>query len=689
MTRVDVVLVVVATVAAGLSFDRAFDLPVLLPVVAAAAAVPALLLVLADRWKRVRFAVRAVVHLGSAAALFVLVRGGALALLAVTLPAPPRPELLVVPAAVTWLGAAVGTGIALLRWRRGGPVALLPAAFALTGAALVGPGTRLDAAFAAVVGLCGAMRLLSSSGRRIRAGMALAALVAVAVGVSPVVAPYARQTPVDVRAAVPRALLPRAAVNPLDLVDGWLTDPDRVLFSAVTDRPVRYWRLAVLDSFDGEQWQPPSRYLWAGRGVPSPPSGAGTIHQTVTVDGLDGPFLPAVDRPDRIGAPVHAVDPDSGVLLARSPVRTGLAYTVRSNDRRDPPDAPCVPATDVRADAATRQVPGDLAEPLRTLLGPVECGASFTGFADGVAARLRDGRRTMARSPATGTSIGAMLRFLDGDRTGTAVEFAAAFALAARVAHLPSRLVVGFEPAAVAAGEVQRILGRDVRVWVDVRLRDRGWTAYHPVPPAAEDLRRPDPVALPAQPPPPPVDSGPTPTGTPGPGPVAAPPDPWWFTLLAVPIGGYVLAVGLTPALRRARRRHTGTVRSRRVGAWHDVLDELAYRPAGHATPTDLLTATPASTRDLIRARCPDLTGPTVRLCRIAELSLFGPPGSDDGDSRDAWRAATAIRRRLRRRRRVRRFLSPSNLRGSPWQPSSRTTRRTPGPWRWGRRRRR
>jgi len=192
MTRIDVVLVVVATMAAGLSFDRAFDLPVLLPVVAVAAAVPALLLVFADRWRRARFPVLALVQLGSVAALFALVRGGALALLAVTLPAPPRPGLLVVPAAVTWLGAALGTGIALLRLPRGGPVALLPAALGLAGAALVGPGTRLDAVFAAVVGLCGAAHLLRSSGRRIRAGVALAALVAVAVGVSPVVAPYAR-----------------------------------------------------------------------------------------------------------------------------------------------------------------------------------------------------------------------------------------------------------------------------------------------------------------------------------------------------------------------------------------------------------------------------------------------------------------------------------------------------------------
>jgi hypothetical protein len=101
--------------------------------------------------------------------------------------------------------------------------------------------------------------------------------------------------------------------------------------------------------------------------------------------------------------------------------------------------------------------------------------------------------------------------------------------------------------------------------------------------------------------------------------------DPRWA---ALPLAGYLLAVLLAPLVRRSIRRRTGSARSRCLGAWHDILDELAYPPAALAGPTWLRTATPAGTRDYRR---PASEARRHRAAAVRQIPACGRTGSSAG----------------------------------------------------------
>lgn len=696
----DVVAVCVTMSATGLAFDRAFALPALAPVVVSAVAVPVVALLVADRWRHRRdrrvapTVLRGLVVALSSVLLFQMVRGGLVDLLSVTLPAPPRWQLLAVPAAFTFLAAATGTAVALRVGRDAALVAVLPAAPAWMFCVLLGPPTTVDRFLVAAVAVVAAGQLLHSAPGRRRAVAArsvvlLAAAAAVAAAAVPVALVVGSRTPVDVRSAVPAVPLYPATVNPVDRVDGWLMSPDTLLFRATTDGPAPYWRLAVLPTFDGERWLPPARYTTAGLGVPADPTVRGAsaraVRQSVTVVGLRGPFLPTAGRPERIGPPVTAVDTDSGILVADRAVRPGLTYTVTAQDRDPPGDAACPPRPQSRPPSRPDPAlayPPDLAQQLRDLAGA--CTGTFTSFAAALEQRLNKGRTNLAARPAAGASVGALRRFLLPGGSGTIVEFASSFALAVRTAGVPSRLVVGFAPPARAAGAEIRVTAADVRVWVDVHLPRTGWTAYHPVPPSAEHRDRTETDG--AAPPPPPSVSpspSPVPSGADSPQPEdgAGGLDPAGLLrrlglvvglVLALLLAAYVGAVLTVPVIRRRLRRGRGSVREKGIGAWHDVLDELAYRPARLATGVDLHAGTPASTMRLVATRFEGTRTRADHLARTAEACLYGRHAPRPSDVELAWRAATDLRRRIRRstgwRLRARHRFSWRNVRqGVTW----------------------
>ncbi|GAA3455049.1 DUF3488 domain-containing protein [Dactylosporangium matsuzakiense] len=647
--RLDALVVAAAAAAPGLAFDRAFPLAVLGPAVAVAALLP----VLSERR-----AVRLAVFGAGLALLFPVLRSGLVGLLAVTLPAPVRVDLLAVPVLLTLAGSAGGAVLAARLPVSARLAVPAPTAPAWVYAALLGPFTRLDGALVAVATLVVAAQLVRSAGAGARAALGAAAtLAAVAVAVLlavPVALGAAGPRPRrDPRAALGTVGLPPSAANPLDWVDAWLTDPDRLLFTAQTSRPVDRWRLAVLPGYDGRQWTPPARYTRAGLGVPpGDPATAEPVTQTVTIASLGGPFLPAADRPARIAAPVAAVDTASGVLLADPAARPGLRYTVTSAPPRPPADPGCAPGS-------PQPVPAELEAPLDALIAGA-CPGSFAAFAATVQARLNAGRTNVARTPARGTSTGAVLRFLTPGATGTVVEFAAAFALAARRAGLETRLVVGFTgPPAPSTATTYGVHGRDVRLWVDARAPGGAWLAYQPAPPPAvapETVTAPPPPTASEPPPPPPPTStvdGPPPDAI---GPASRPRVRWWVPPLAA-TGATVAAwiayragIGLARAARRARRRHCGSPRHRGLAAWHDTLDALARRPAADLDPALLHTATPASSAGLLRSRCPGLEPEIARLTATAGRCLFTERDPGPAAVAEAWRAAARIRRALRRK---------------------------------------
>jgi hypothetical protein len=712
--------------AIGAAWQQVLAEPRLAAAVAAAvilvsAVGPALLLRAPRRRPRLATAVRLAVHVVGALLLVAIARDGFVALLSVTLPAPPDPALLLVPVALVWVGAAAGTEVALAAAPSARVAVLLPTGPAWLYGILLGPLTPLDAGLVLLAAGCVALQLIravpppprhpadttpapatragttprpakrgstttraAAVRRRVGAVVFLAVLAGVAAGAGPAaVGAVGPRHRVDPREALGTVPLPASAANPLDWVDVWLTDPGRRLFAATTDGPVPFWRLAVLTDFDGQQWSPPPRYARAGLGVP--PGGAGAtqpvggtdaaaVKQTVTVDGLAGPFLPAMERPVRIGAPVTAVDAGSGVLLTDRAELRGLRYTVVSAGRGPGGDGSCGSGN------AVPPPPEELGEALAAVAGG-RCEGAFAPFAQAVERRLNTGRFNTAGAPSAGTNVGVLGGFLQPGGRGTVVEFAAGLALALRAAGVPTRLVIGFAPQEVPAGQPQEVYARDVRLWVDAWLPGSGWTAYHPAPPAPTDAAvAPAPVTSPqprVTPSPQPSPSA-SPVSSEPPGP---PDDPSGLAhlrlalvLVAALLAGYALVVTVAPWRRRRRRRRLGGPRVRGLAAWHDVLDALGYAPARHATPAELLAATPASIGRLLADGVPDARDAVGALTATAERCLFTPVAPGEDEVRAAWRAARVIRRQLYRRAaypgRIRRALSPANLRSRPvWQP--------------------
>jgi transglutaminase-like putative cysteine protease len=693
---------------AGLGFHRVFALRDLGPVAGVAGAAPVLLAALVS-WPRRRpwplwTAILLTVAgwtLVTGLTLFhgdVTVIGGALrdswkATLTTLMPAPGRPELLVLPHVLTWFAAAAGAETVLRSRTRAVPA--LPAVAVFGVAVLMGvggPGSNLPVA-AALVGLTAVLVIVRDGRRASRApvGVAMAAalgLVAVLIGPTLPVAgtPYdPRET---VKAPPPRQ---RDGVSPLDRVSAWLQTPDQQLFTVHTTEPEN-WRLAVLDRFDGVTWTSGASFVAAGTRVPPDPHqighrGQASVQQRFTIQGLPGVWVPAADRPRTVQGLGVTVDPVSGVLTSPQQLRGGQAYTVTSTTRDYDPDELAVaePARDAEARAATvlpespgttagnAQVPG-----FRRLAEQVTRDQT-TGFQR--AARLADYLRTAARydvSGLPGHTYAQLDYFLTRSKRGTSEQFATAYAVLARAVGLPTRVVVGFRPGVGGNGEFQ-VRSGDVLVWPEVDFAGLGWVPFYPTPeqegrsrqsgsvPAGDTQQKLEAAQKNAASKNKGKGPGPGKQPPPVPPPVHAPahrPTPWWVYGLAaglLPVA-YLAAVLVLPMLRRRRRRAAPTPAARIAGAWEQTVESL--RGVG-LPPATALTAhevagfggrTVTGTEPYLR--------PLADLVNRAEYAQ-APPGPDAADA--AWRHTDQIGRLVAQSaspvRRVGRRLHPRALR--------------------------
>ena len=537
--------------------------------------------------------------------------GGALrnswkATLTTLMPAPGRPELLVLPHILVWFAAATGAEAVLRSRTRALPA--LPA-IGVFGVALLlgvgGPGSNLPVA-AALVALTAALVIVRGGGRAARApaGIAVAAVLALLAALAGPVLPIAG-TPYDPRATV-EAPPPqqRDSVSPLDRVSAWLQTPDQQMF-AVRTTSAENWRLAVLDRFDGVTWTSGARFVPAGSRVPAAehmrhPAGS-DVAQHFTIQNLPGVWVPAADRPRTIKGLAVTVDPVSGVLTSARQLHTGQAYDVNSTARDYDADelAAAEPARDAEARAATAlpESPGTTASnaqvPAFRRLAEQVTGEQSTGFQR--AAKLADYLRTTARydvSGLPGHTYAQLNYFLTRSKRGTSEQFATAYAVLARSVGLPTRVVVGFRPGVGGNGTFE-VRSGDVLVWPEVDFAGLGWVPFYPTPeqqgrsrqsgsvPAGDTQQKLEQAQKNAasknkgngagtgkrQPPAPPPAAKPVRHTT-----------PWWvFALGAVPLVplAYLVAALVLPMLRRRRRRTGATPADRIAGAWEQTVETL------------------------------------------------------------------------------------------------------------------
>ncbi|MFC6020921.1 DUF3488 and transglutaminase-like domain-containing protein [Plantactinospora solaniradicis] len=527
------------------------------------------------------------------------------------------------------------------------------------------PGSELPPAVRATMRL----RLLAGTAAGLALVVGLAALLA------PLVARQVGTTPVDPRRYVQPPQVDSLDENPLIRISGWALSPDQKLLDVTTagvpaaagpatgapdggaeptpdadeapaePDPVEELkqpagvriRLAVLNDYDGVTWRVGATYRNAGRVLPAvesvPDVRTERVEQQIIIDGLTGRLLPAVPTPREVTGARVAYDQSSGTMIRPEGLKSGLAYSVTSV--RERPDYDLLPAANVPSgDAVARflRVEAGAPEQLQRLATQLaeDNGAPY-GRAAAIESFLAEHYRVVPDAP-SGHAYPNLNFFLfgpsnGGGQRGTSEQFAASFAVLARMMGLPSRVVVGFQ-SSTGSGPVR---AADALAWPEVLFDGLGWVPFNPLPkpntkprPVEEDFK-----PEPEDPTPPPDEATetaePTPSGTPGP---AAAPNRRGGLGTPVVVGGgtgglLLLLTGLAVvvvSLRRAQRRRRladGSPAQRIYGAWREVTDAL--RLAGRPVPNHL-----AATEVAEHARSSG-QGPT------APSAPTGPAGSGDG----------------------------------------------------------
>jgi len=440
-------------------------------------------------------------------------------LLTAMIPVEATPDTVVVPVIAAWLAGLAGAELAV---RSGRVLAGCAPAAALYAGALyvVGPnaaaatGPTLAFAGLVVVALAttakpGDGTALSEVPATTRAAVRGRALVGAAAGlivlagliavVGPWVSGRVGTTPVDPRRYVEPPQVDSLDESPLNRISGWALSPEQKLLEVHPGGGAaagQRLRLAVLPDYDGVTWRVGATYRNAGRVLPTPsvpPDAEVTeLREDITVDSLTGRLLPAVPTPTSVEGARVAYDAATGTLIRPEALTPGLRYTVTS--RVQTLDTNLLPTADSPSgDAVARflTVGAGVPDPIQRLADQLADGngAAFDR-ASAIEEFLSEHYRKVADAP-SGHAYPNLGFFLLGPRDqggqrGTSEQFAASFALLARLTGVPSRVVVGFD---VPKGGGTVTAGNAI-AWPEVLFDELGWVPFDPMPKSKDRSRR-------------------------------------------------------------------------------------------------------------------------------------------------------------------------------------------------------
>jgi transglutaminase-like putative cysteine protease len=653
------------------------------------------------------------------------------AMLDAGLPADLRGELIVTPFVLSWLACAAA---ALLAVHTEGPIIplgpptlALVAALALTGSharhqlavglaflfvalalmlvranrvvsaalteALSGPGS-FPGGSGDRASSPNAARLHTPAGR-VAFGVPLVVGIAVASPLAAGALPPARGDRLDPRDLRDERFQIDDALSPLVLLKSQLkAEPPQPLFrisiEAGGDAPDRV-RTAALDAYDGALWTTTGDYRRAGSELPGDavlghvPPGA-RVRQSITILGLEGPFLPAAGRPLRLDGDldeaVMGFDATAGTLVSARTHLRGLSYALESAVVAPSDDelAAATPGSDPALDAL-RATPPNLPANLVSL---AQAWTEEAPSRAGELLALRDGLRAIRYDDSVdaepGHNYDALERVLLGDETereGYAEQFAAAFAVLARTRGFPTRVVTGYLlPEPGPDGDIT-VTEADAHAWPEVYLDDLGWVPIEATGHRRESAPEPDDVQAPpgrpsnapsdasqASPPVPPAVVEATVDGESdgGSGGVMAPAAAGGMAAF-VALAGLFALPALAKRWRSSRRRRAASASARVVGAWRETLDRLVELGVPVAPS---LTASEVAAR--ARARFPQGASAVGQLVPLVAVAVYAPFEPEGAAADHAWRLASDARSSLRRGigpgRRLRAMVDPRPLLG-------------------------
>lgn len=682
VTRLRIVLVtamcVVLAVVAGDIFDHVVVGLLAPPVVCGATA----LLAARAPWKlRLGLAVAAVA-VGVTATVLVedgspadALRGpltGPRRLLTTEWPTPDDAQIIAAIAAVLAITSAVSLELAGRRRWHLAPLAPFAVGFTCI-VALGGPGLPETwslialGALAVVFGLTRQGERPSSRARTLLGEQALAAvLLAVALVAVTMSATLAFADRADPR-RTEEAQLTAALLDSVESVVALRSaDPPFDLFQ-ITDRstligqslPAR-WRVASLDTYDGQRWIATVALRPIGRrlGIPSPPA-------------------PNTPPPIRYDAEIRSDDIDlvpfpGRPLSVTADVETDMARTVvRLVDRPQRGDtiqalAEAPPTASVASGAlfATRQI-DELASGFTELAENLAGSGTELERLQRIESTMREEWALDSGAAGSGQQLFFIEQFVNETRRGTREQFVSAFVLLARALGYDARVATGFVIPPNQLSSPITLRSTHAAVWPEVSLGELGWLAFDPVPPAeasGEEEPPPPPEAqspAAAQPPvQPPADPGEevdetTLDETAGPGRWSSVRE--WLvragTTAVIALGplAAVAAIILLVKWRRRRARLRAPDPAAKVrGAWANTTDSLVdaglviapawtdRRIAGSAVP--LAPRAPQEMRHLAAMATMVTFGPTDDSWRLVDEAITTSQAIDEAIRADRTR---------------------------------------------------
>lgn len=254
-------------------------------------------------------------------------------------------------------------------------------------------------------------------------------------------------------------------------------------------------RLAALPVLDASGFHPAQPVLMS---LPLPPSdrrGSEKVVTEVSVKDFSSEYLPVPWIPASVNVPAAnwRWDEDSIAVMAigsgeqMDTATRNLEFRVRSDPV--PSLEQLAPDTGVGSfddpSIATMVVPDGIAPEAGNLVAQlVEGRTTSGGKALAIRNYLRSDQFTYSTDRAPGSTLGTLNDFLFGSRTGYCEQFAGAMAILARMAGIPSRVVVGFRPG-TKSGDTWEVTPRDMHAWTELYFAEVGWVPVDATPPSA------------------------------------------------------------------------------------------------------------------------------------------------------------------------------------------------------------
>lgn len=204
--------------------------------------------------------------------------------------------------------------------------------------------------------------------------------------------------------------------------------------------------------------------------------------------------VPYVARQVKVTGDSWRIDPNTLSVLSPSAKLAGLHYSVLAKDVNPLPqqlrDAP--PVSDSGPLSGYLTVPPAYrTKKLSRLLHNKIIGTRTTPYGKAVAIQswfTTRGGYTYSLKVGSAQSSSALIYFLTKGKKGYCQQFAFAMAVLARLAGIPSRVVVGYTQGSFIGNDNWQVRTSDAHAWPELYFPGAGWLRFEPTPPDATGL---------------------------------------------------------------------------------------------------------------------------------------------------------------------------------------------------------